>query len=316
MDINYLLYLQELRESAPEWFNYLIQLITDTAGGILLVFIPMLIFFCVDKKKGEFIWLSLSMGSLVNVFLKNVFCVYRPWIRSELIKPTAEAIEGAGDYSFPSSHTQGSASAFGSVAYVYRKKKVISIICICLVLLVAFSRNYLGVHTPQDVLVGMLVAVIGIALAGFVQKRVEGSEKKRLLFYCITVAVTAVAMIFVCLKDYPVDYNAAGDILYDPMRSISSFASKAGLTIGFLTAWILEEKYVVFTTDNLSVTRRIIRAVIGIALYFVAAIMASVVSSPLPVSWLSAFVQNLIMYFCLFYFAPLIFTKIESRSRT
>ena len=118
VDIEFLVFLQKIRESAPEWFNNLIQFITDTAGGLLIIFIPLIVFFCIDKKKGEYIWISLSLASLINVFVKCVFCVYRPWIRSELIKPTEKAIEGAGDYSFPSSHTQGSASAFGSVAFL------------------------------------------------------------------------------------------------------------------------------------------------------------------------------------------------------
>lgn len=315
MDIKYLIFLQGLRENAPGWINGLIQLITDTAGGIFILLIPLVIFFCIDKKKGEFIWLSLSVGSVINVFLKNIFCVYRPWIRSELIKPAAEAIEGAGDYSFPCSHTQGSASAFGSVAYAYRKKKAVSIICVCLVLLVAFSRNYLGVHTPQDVLMGLLVAVAGMILAGIIQKKTENSEKKRLLFYCIAVAVIALAMIFVCLKDYPIDYDAAGNVLYDPAKSIASFASKSGLAIGFLTAWILEEKLIAFSTDNLKTVQKIIRAVIGVAVYFAAAVVASGIASALPTAWLSAFVQNLLAYFCTFFFAPMIFTKIEARTK-
>lgn len=315
LDIKYLLFLQELRERAPEWFNGLIQFITDSAGGILLLMIPLIIYFCIDKKKGEFIWISLSFASVLNVFIKNIFCVYRPWIRSELIKPTAEAIEGAGDYSFPSSHTQGSASVFGSVAFVYRKKRARSMICICLILLVAFSRNYLGVHTPQDVFTGMLIAVIGIIFANIVQKKIEGSEKKRLLFYWISLITIVIALLFVCLKKYPIDYDTAGNILYDPMHSISSFASKAGLAVGFLTAWLLEEKYIGFSTDNLNVKQRVIRALIGTAIFFVAAILASVVSSLLPVKWMSAFTQNAIMYFCTIFLGSLVFTKFESRSR-
>lgn len=311
MDIKYLLLLQELREQAPEWFNGLIQFITDTAGGILLLLVPLIIYFCLDKKKGEFIWISLAFASVMNVLIKNIFCVYRPWIRSELIKPTAEAIEGAGDYSFPSSHTQGSASAFGSIAFAYRKKKALSIICVCLILLVAFSRNYLGVHTPQDVFAGMMIAVIGIVFADIIQKKIEGSEKKRLMFYWISVVIIAIALLFVCLKSYPVDYDIAGNLLYDPRRSISSFASKAGLAVGFLSAWLLEAKYIGFSTDKLSVKQRIIRAVIGLAVFFVAAILAAIVSSLLPVDWMSAFMQNALMYFCTIFFGPLIFTKLE-----
>lgn len=316
LDIKYLLVLQEIRESAPEWINNLMQLITDTAGGILILLIPMIVFFCVDKKKGEFIWISLVIASVINVFVKCLFCVYRPWIRSELINPSAKAIEGAGDYSFPSSHTQGSASAFGSLAFVYRKKKLLSIICICVILLVAFSRNYLGVHTPQDVLAGLLIAIVGIALTYLIQKKTDGSDKNRIIFYGIAVVTIMLALLFVSMKEYPADFDASGNILYDPLRSISSFTSKAGLAIGLLTAWILEEKYIAFSTENLTFGRRIIRAVIGILLYFLMAIIAAGVSSIIPTAWVAAFMQNAIMYFGVIFFAPLIFTKFESHSRS
>ena len=316
LDIKYLLFLQEIRESAPEWINNLMQLITDMAGGILILLIPMIVFFCVDKKKGEFIWISLVIASVINVFVKCLFCVYRPWIRSELINPSAKAIEGAGDYSFPSSHTQGSASAFGSLAYVYRKKKLLSIICICVILLVAFSRNYLGVHTPQDVLAGLFIAIVGIALTCLIQKKIDGSEKNRIIFCGIAVVTIMLALLFVSMKEYPIDLDASGNALYDPLRSISSFASKAGLAIGFFAAWILEEKYIAFSTENLTFGRRIIRAVTAILLYFLMAIIAAGVSSIIPIAWVAAFMQNAIMYFGVIFFAPLIFTKIESHSRS
>ena len=315
MDIEYLLILQELRERAPEWFNCTVQFITDAAGGLFIILIPMIVFFCIDKKKGEFIWISLSVSSVIIVFIKNLLCVYRPWIRSDLIKPAADAIEGAGDYSFPSSHTQGSASSFGSLAYVYRKKKLLSVICVCIVLAVAFSRNYLGVHTPQDVLTGMIIAVAGMILAHNIQKTVGDSEKKRFVVYLISVVITAAALIYVTMKKYPVDYDAMGNILYDPSKSVSSFAAKAGLMTGFLTAWILEEKYIDFTTDDLGIMQRIMRAAVGIVLFFASALLASIVSSIIPITWLAAFAQNSIMYFCIIFFVPLVFTKIESFSR-
>ena len=315
MDIKYLLFLQEIRESAPEWINNLMQLITDTAGGILILLIPMIVFFCVDKKKGEFIWISVMIASVINVFVKCLFCVYRPWIRSELIKPSTKAIEGAGDYSFPSSHTQGSASSFGSLAFVYRKKKLLSIICICVILLVAFSRNYLGVHTPQDVLAGLFIAIVGIALTCLIQKKIDGSEKNRIIFCGIAVVTIMLALLFVSMKEYPIDLDASGNALYDPLRSISSFAGKAGLAIGFLVAWILEEKFIAFSTENLTLGRRLIRAVTGILLYFLMAIIAARVSSLMPIAWVVAFMQNFIMYFGVIFLTPLIFTKIESNSR-
>ncbi|SCY43548.1 Membrane-associated phospholipid phosphatase [Pseudobutyrivibrio sp. AR14] len=309
MDIKYLLFLQNIRLNAPEWFNELIQFITDTAGGVLLILIPMIIFFCIDKKKGEFVLISFSIGSVLNVIIKNIFCIYRPWMRSELIKPTKEAIKGAGGYSFPSSHTQSSASSYGAIAYVYRKKKAVCAIFILLVLLVAFSRNYLGVHTPQDVIVAILEAIAVIYLTSIIQKKLGDSLKNRMIFYFVVVAVIVVVTAFMVLKNYPIDYNEAGKIIYKPVRAIKSYANKAGLIIGILSAWILEEKYIAFSTENLSMKDKLIRAIIGITVYLLGDIFADMISSQVSVRWIEAFVKNGIRYFCPFFFGPLIFTR-------
>ena len=311
MDIKYLHFLQGIRESAPEWFNDLIQFITDI--GILFILIPMLIYFCIDKKKGRFVLISLSVTSALNVFIKNIFCVYRPWIRSDLIKPTETAIKGAGGYSFPSSHTTGAASSLGAVAFVYRKKKLIMIPCICLVLLVAFSRNYLGVHTPQDVLVALLESVGMIFVINAVLKKNESSDKGNRMFYIVTVAVTLLVMIFMCLKNYPVDYDAAGNILMDPKNSVASFTAKAGLLTGIFAALMLEEKFIDFGTDDVKLSRRIVRAVIGAVMLLIASMLSVVISNVFPIKWVSAFVQNALMYFIFLFFTPFIFTKIEAR---
>lgn len=311
MDIKYLVFLQNIRESAPEWFNKLIQFITDI--GVLFILIPMMVYFCFDKKKGRFVFISLAVTSVLNVFIKNIFCVYRPWIRSELIKPTETAIKGAGGYSFPSSHTTGASASLGSVAFVYRKKKLIMIPCICLVLLVAFSRNYLGVHTPQDVLAALLESAGMILLINTVLNRNESSGKDNRIFYLATVAVTLLAMIFMCLKNYPVDYDAAGNILMEPSDAVASFTSKAGLLTGIIMALMLEEKYIDFDTDDLKWSRRIMRTVIGAVMFFIASMLSVTVSSVLPIKWISAFAQNALMYFFLLFFTPFLFTKIEAR---
>jgi membrane protease YdiL (CAAX protease family) len=59
--------------------------------------------------------------------------------------------------------------------------------------------------------------------------------------------------------------------------------------------------------------RRIVRAILGIVLYFISAVLAAGISALLPISWLSAFIQNAIMYFIVIFFTPLIFLKLESR---
>ncbi|MBO5535524.1 MAG: phosphatase PAP2 family protein [Clostridia bacterium] len=59
-------------------------------------------------------------------------------------------------YSYPSGHSVTAATLYGSMAVCARKMmRWISVLCVILILLTGFSRNYLGVHTPQDVLVGL-----------------------------------------------------------------------------------------------------------------------------------------------------------------
>ena len=57
------------------------------------------------------------------------------------------------------------------------KRKWLSILCVVLILLTGFSRNFLGVHTPQDVIVGMTESILIIWIVGLVQKKIEGNEK-------------------------------------------------------------------------------------------------------------------------------------------
>jgi len=58
--------------------------------------------------------------------------------------------------SFSSGHSVTAATLYGGMAVCARKMmRWISVLCVILILLTGFSRNYLGVHTPQDVLVGL-----------------------------------------------------------------------------------------------------------------------------------------------------------------
>lgn len=120
-------------------------------------------------------------------------------------------------------------------------------------------------------------------------------------------------MIFMCLKNYPVDYDTAGNILMDPLDAVASFTSKAGLLTGIIMALMLEEKYIDFDTDDLKLSRRIMRAVIGAVMFLIASMLSVAVSSVLPIKWISAFAQNALMYFFFLFFTPFLFTKIEAR---
>ena len=113
MDIQYLLWLQELRNATggmfDEFFNALSKVAVD-----LMPFLPFVIFWCVDRKWGYRFILTLGIGDLLNGIIKLTVCAYRPWIRSDLIEPAGDSKVAATGYSFPSGHTTEATAVYGT----------------------------------------------------------------------------------------------------------------------------------------------------------------------------------------------------------
>ena len=176
-DIQYLLFLQELRNATGGIFDELFNAISKFAVDIL-PFLPYVIFWAVDRKWGYRYITTIWIGEVLNGLIKLTVCAYRPWIRSELIEPAGDSKVAATGYSFPSGHTMAGTAMYGtSAVWQWNKRRWLSILCVIMMLLTGFSRNFLGVHTPQDVLVGLCESLIIIFAVGKVMDKVCGNEK-------------------------------------------------------------------------------------------------------------------------------------------
>ncbi|MCR5760530.1 MAG: phosphatase PAP2 family protein [Sphaerochaetaceae bacterium] len=151
-----------IQHSIMIFFNSIFNPVADTVfsfisylglGTMHLVFI-LLIFWCMDKKKGFLIGFTLVFANATTNIIKALVRSPRPWQVLSEIGTQRDA--NATGYSFPSGHTTGVTATFGSIAYVY-KKRGLSIICALIIALVGFSRLYLCVHWPIDVAGGLLV---------------------------------------------------------------------------------------------------------------------------------------------------------------
>ena len=243
-DISYLLFLQNIRESTggifDEFFNALSKFAVD-----ILPFLGYIIFWSVSKKWGYRFMVTVWCGEVLNGLLKLTVCAYRPWIRSDKINPAGDSKVAATGYSFPSGHSTVATINYGTTFAWQRKKRLwLAIVCAVLILLTCFSRNYLGVHTPQDVLVGFSMSAVLIFVVGFVQKKLEGSQKAVDVLTFAGIAAVIGILIFVMFKPYPMDYDANGKLLVDPQRMMNDTFKACGGFIGLMIGSHIERHFI------------------------------------------------------------------------
>lgn len=243
MDIQYLLFLQGLRLSTGGIFDEFFNAISKIAVDIM-PFVPFIIFWCADKKWGYRLLATLGIGEVVNGLIKLTVCAYRPWIRSELIHPAGDSKVAATGYSFPSGHTMCATTMYGSLFVWQReKRKWFAIFCCVMIALTGFSRNFLGVHTPQDVLVGLVESIILIAIIGVVQKKVDGDEKKLDILSILGIIAVTGTLIYITQKSYPMDY-VNGKLLVDPVKMQKDCFSACGMALGLILGSYIERHFI------------------------------------------------------------------------
>ena len=119
------------------------------------------------RKCGILMVISLIAGVLIgNLFLKNIIARPRPcWINEDF----PMLIGVPGDYSFPSGHT---CASFACTLVLYRiLPKKYGVPAVLLAALIAFSRLYVGVHYPTDVLGGLAVGIFSSCLVLWIGKK-------------------------------------------------------------------------------------------------------------------------------------------------
>lgn len=119
------------------------------------IFVLPVIYWCVDARLGIRVALILLIGTAFNEILKVALQGPRPyWVSADVKALSAEATFG-----IPSGHSQTAAGLWGMLAVMLRKPWV-TLCALVLIVLIGVSRIYLGVHFPQDVLVGWLLGAL------------------------------------------------------------------------------------------------------------------------------------------------------------
>ena len=183
------------------------SLITHLGEETLFIVFGLLIFWCLDKWEGYYL-LSVGLsGTVINQFLKLWFRIPRPWVRDPNFTAVESALAQAGGYSFPSGHTQNAVAVFGGVVR-WGGHKALRAVCAALCVLVPLSRLYLGVHTPADVGVSTVIALVLVfGLYPVVRKAAGRPGALRPVLAAMTL-LSAGFLAFVSLYPFPADTDA------------------------------------------------------------------------------------------------------------
>ena len=158
--MDFLRFLENIRVPG---LNEFMLLITQLGEETAFLVVALVLFWCVDKFRGYYLLSVGFVGTILNQFMKLFFRIPRPWVADPNFTILEQAREAASGYSFPSGHSQSAVGTFGAVAYT-AKNRIVRVVCIAIAVLVPFSRMYIGVHTPKDVLVAAAMAVALIFL--------------------------------------------------------------------------------------------------------------------------------------------------------
>ncbi len=213
----------------------LMLLITRFGEETAFLVAALVVFWCVDKNRGYYILGVGFGGTILTQFLKLLCKVPRPWVLDPNFEPIAGSKEAAGGYSFPSGHSQSAVGTFGGLALT-GKNKTLRCIFIAIAVLVPFSRMYLGVHTPADVLVGSACALALVFGLRFLN---EGKHIKPML---ITMSVVSVLyFVFVQFLLDPENLDA-----HNYTSGLKNAYTLMGAIFGMVVVYFVDKKWVHF----------------------------------------------------------------------
>lgn len=231
--------------------------VTHLGEETLFIVMGLIFFWCINKKEGYYLLSIGFIGTVVNQFLKLWFRIPRPWVKDENFTIVEAARGEATGYSFPSGHTQSSVGIFGGLAR-WNKNLWVRIVCVAFCVLVPFSRMYLGVHTPLDVGVSVVIALALIfGLYPIIHKAFENKTAMRILLGSMALLSLGL-LLFVSFYKFPQDVDTAN------LASGTKNAYKMlGCTLGIFIAFEIDDRFIRFDTAA-TLTAQILKFVLGV----------------------------------------------------
>ena len=288
--------LYALESIRTPFLDKLMGLVTNLGGEAVFIVAAIVVFWCLNKSCGYYMMTVGFAGTIINQFLKLWFRIPRPWVKDPNFTIVESARAEATGYSFPSGHTQNAFAVFGSPARFF-KNTALRIVFILLIALTAFSRMYVGVHTPLDVGVSLIVGTILVFVIYPFFRDMDKSPKKVYIIFGIFIVLAAAFVAFVELYDFPADIDA---------ENYASGLKNAYMilfcAIGLMLTFFIDTKYVYFHTQA-EWWAQIIKVVVGLAILLA---LKSVLKAPLLALFGGHSVAHGVRYFIVILFAGIV----------
>ena len=222
--------------------DIIMQTVTRLGEETVFMLIAMLVFWCVDKRRGYYLLSVGFVGTLINQWLKIVFRVPRPWVLDPDFQIVESAKEAASGYSFPSGHTQSAVGTLGGVAR-FTSSVWLKVVCVILALLTAISRMYLGVHTPADVGVSLIVATVLIFVLYPLFESTLWFPNRMYAIIAVMLAASVAFVGFMEFYPFPADVDAA-----NLASAVKNSYTMMGSVVGMLMVYAFDSNVVKFST--------------------------------------------------------------------
>ena len=233
--------------------------ITYMGDETVFMVLAITIFWCVNKRQGYYVFAVGLGGTVVNQWLKLIFRIPRPWVLDPGFTIVESARGAATGYSFPSGHTQNIVGTLGCIA-IANKQKWVRICCAVFILLVPFSRMYLGVHTPLDVGVSFVCAVVLVIALWPLFRSDEAFYKTGKAVLCGLLLLSACYAVWVNVAAFPADVDAE-----NLEHGMKNGWTLLGCALGLCVSHVVDEKKLRFDTKA-PLLGQVCKLLLGLAL--------------------------------------------------
>lgn len=267
--------------------------ITECGGELVFMAVAITMFWCVSKACGYYMLTVGFTGTILNQFLKLAFRIPRPWVKDPDFTIVESARAGATGYSFPSGHTQNVFASFGC-GMRWTKQTWLRIVCAVLVVLTAFSRMYLGVHTPLDVGVSFGIGLVLVFALYPLFSRIEERPNTMYWLFGVMIVLNLAYLLYAELWPFPADVDAAN--LAEGRKNAYTLL---GAVLGMTGAYFIDRKYVHFDVRAVW-WAQVLKVVLGLALTVA---LRTVLKAPLLALFGGHNAAHLLRYFIMVLFA-------------